>query len=64
MKMTIYEKEDLIGKLRYCRECTKECYMKKSKQRWARRINKLEKEIAKDEITENWVTEWIKTMHK
>lgn len=47
MKMTIYEKEDLIGQLRYCRT-------------WARRINKLEKEIANAEIIENWVTEWIK----
>ncbi len=64
MKMTIYEKEDLIGKLRYCRACTQECYMKKHKQGWAGRINKLEKEIAKAEITENWVTEWMKAMQK
>lgn len=64
MKMTIYEKEDLIGQLRYCRAEAKGCWEKRHTKSWARKINKLEKEIAKAEITENWVTEWMKAMQK
>lgn len=61
MKMTVYEKEDLIGQLRYCRAWAKQCTEKRYTKSWARRINKLEKEIANAEIIENWVTEWIKS---
>ena len=64
MKMTIYEKEDLIGQLRYCRAWAKQSTEKRYTKNWAKIINKLEKEIANAEITENWVTEWMKAMHK
>ena len=61
MKMTVYEKEDLIGQLRYCRAWAKQCTEKRHTKSWARRINKLEKEIANAEIIENWVTKWIES---
>lgn len=64
MKMSIYEKKDLIGKLRYCRAWAKQSTEKRYTKNWAGKINKLEKEIAKAEITENWVTEWFKAMQK
>lgn len=35
MKMTIYEKEDLIGQLRYCRAWAKQCTEKRYTKNWA-----------------------------
>lgn len=59
MKMNKYEKEDLIGQLRYCRAWAKQCTEKRYTKSWARRINRLEKEIANAEITEDWLTKWM-----
>ena len=59
MKMTVYEKEDLIGKLRFCRAWAKQCTEKKHTRSWARKINELEKIIANAEIKEDWLTAWM-----
>lgn len=61
IKMNIAEKNDYIGRLRYCRAEAKRCQDKKHTKNWARNINKLERMIANAEIIENWVTEWIES---